>query len=66
MLKILAEEVIVFILCWHPLISGFRLVLVFGDILQSFDVLCNISFKEHLPEDGHNRWPKHVGGYAVL
>jgi len=22
-------------------------------------------FKEHLPEDGHNRWPKHVGGYAV-
>ena len=24
-----------------------------------------ISFKEHLPEDGHNRWPKHVGRYAV-
>jgi len=22
-------------------------------------------FKERLPEDGHNRWPKHVGGYAV-
>jgi len=32
----------------------------------NYDVLCNISFKEHLPEDGHNRWPKHVGGYAVL
>jgi len=27
--------------------------------------LCNTSFKEHLPEDGHNRWPKHVAGYAV-
>jgi len=21
--------------------------------------------QEHLPEEGHNRWPKHVGGYAV-
>jgi hypothetical protein len=21
------------------------------------------SFKEHLPEDGHNRWSKHVAGY---
>ena len=29
------------------------------------DVLCNKSFKEHLPEDGHNRWPKHIGNYAV-
>jgi hypothetical protein len=29
------------------------------------DVLCNISFKEHIFEDGHSRWPKHVGGYAV-
>jgi len=25
-----------------------------------FNALCNISFKEHLPEDGHNSWPKHV------
>jgi hypothetical protein len=33
--------------------------------VNNFDVLCNTSFKEHLPEDGHNRWPKHVGGYAV-
>ena len=24
----------------------------------------NISFKEHIPEDGLNRWPKGVGGYA--
>jgi hypothetical protein len=23
------------------------------------------SFKEHFPEDGHNRWPKHVAGYVV-
>jgi len=24
-----------------------------------------ICFKERLPEDGHNRWPKHVERYAV-
>jgi hypothetical protein len=30
-----------------------------------FDVLCIIFFKEHLPEDGHSRWPKHVEGFAV-
>ena len=30
-----------------------------------FDILCTISFKEHLLEDGHNRWPKQVGGYAI-
>jgi hypothetical protein len=29
-----------------------------------FDTVCNISFKEHLPEDGHNIWPKHVADYA--
>jgi hypothetical protein len=29
-----------------------------------FSVLCNASCKQHLPEDGHNRWPKHVGGCA--
>jgi len=23
-----------------------------------------ISIKEHFPEDGQNRWPKQVGGYA--
>ena len=27
--------------------------------------MCNISFKEHLPEDCYNRWPKHVGNDAV-
>jgi len=26
---------------------------------------CNTAFKEHLPENGHNRWPKYVEGYAV-
>jgi len=29
-----------------------------------FNVLCILSFKEHLPEDGHNKWPKHIVGYA--
>jgi hypothetical protein len=33
--------------------------------LTYLDVLCNISFKEHLPKEGHNRWQKQVGGYAV-
>jgi len=33
--------------------------------LNYFDVLCDISFKEHLPEDVHSRWLKHVGFYAV-
>jgi len=28
-------------------------------------VLYNTHFKEHIFEDGHIRWPKHVGGYAV-
>jgi len=23
-----------------------------------------LSFKEHLPEDGHTKWPKHVGVYV--
>jgi len=60
LLKILAEEVIVFVLCWHPLMSGFQLVLVFGDILQSFDVLCNVSFVKHLPEEAT------IGGQNML
>jgi hypothetical protein len=33
--------------------------------VNCFYVVCNISFKEHLPEDGHTRWPEHVGGYAI-
>ena len=28
-------------------------------------ILCNIYVKEHLPEYGHNSWPKHVAGYAL-
>ena len=24
-----------------------------------------MSFNEHLPADGHNRWPQRVGGNAV-
>jgi hypothetical protein len=37
-----------------------KLVHLVGFII-SFDIRCNISFKEHLPEDGHSMWPKHVG-----
>jgi len=33
--------------------------------VNCFDVLCNTSFKGHIPEVVHNRRPKHVGGYAV-
>ena len=33
--------------------------------LNYFNALCNIFFKEHLPVDGHNRWPKHVADYAL-
>lgn len=29
-------------------------------------VLCNTSFKKHLPEYGHNRWPKRIGGLWCL
>jgi len=25
----------------------------------------NLLYYKHLPEEGHNRWPKHVAGYAV-
>ena len=32
--------------------------------VDCFDLLRNISFKEQTPEDGHNRLPKYVGGYA--
>jgi hypothetical protein len=30
-----------------------------------FDDICNTFCREHLPEDVHNKWPKHVAGYAV-
>jgi len=48
-------------------ISNFylKLNIIYIYKLNYFDVTCNISFKEHLPEDGHNRWPKHVGGCDV-
>ena len=29
------------------------------------NTISNTSFKEHLPEDGHNRWLRHVGDYTV-
>jgi len=27
--------------------------------------MVDVIFKERLPEDGYNRWPKYVGGYAL-
>jgi len=33
--------------------------------VNCLNILCNTSFKKHLPEDGHDRWPKRVGSYAV-
>jgi len=33
-------------------------------ICTFFDTQCNTSFKEHLPEDGHNIWSKHAASYA--
>jgi len=33
--------------------------------VNCFDILCSISLKEHLPEDAHIKWPKHVAGYTV-
>jgi len=33
--------------------------------VRSTDDLCNISFKQHLSEDGHNSCPKRVKRYAV-
>jgi hypothetical protein len=32
---------------------------------KNFNALRNISFKEHLPEDGQSSWPEHVVGYAT-
>jgi hypothetical protein len=59
--------------------NNFIIILYFNVTLNSYlklnilyicklnysDVLCNTSLKEHLPEGGHNRWPKHVGYYAT-
>jgi hypothetical protein len=33
--------------------------------VNCLNVLCTTSFKKHLPEEGHDRWPKRVGGHAV-
>ena len=32
---------------------------------KCYNVLCNISLKEQLPEDAQSRWPKHVVGYVA-
>jgi hypothetical protein len=41
-----------------------KIICVESRVVNCLNVVCNISFKEHLPEDGHNRWPKHVAGYV--
>jgi len=43
-------------------IKNFELLTYYICKLHYFYVLCNMSFKEHLPEDGQNKWPKHVVG----
>jgi len=56
-----------------PVVAIFREVFVSRYITQNVKIfiiqtilmfLCNISFTEHLREIGHNKWPKHVAGYA--
>jgi len=49
-----------------PTYFGVTYIYIYVCVCKSnyFDVLCHISIKEHLPADGHNKWPKHVGGYA--
>jgi hypothetical protein len=56
-----------FIILYFRIILKFYLkhYIIYTCKLNYFDALYNISFKEHLPEGGHNRWPKHVAGYAV-
>jgi len=52
-------------------LSSVLICFVYGDTIQvQVVVVCllvklyTVTNRQHL-EDGHNRWPKHVGGYAV-
>jgi hypothetical protein len=39
-----------------------------GALFKNFGLFLNTprtSFKEHLPEDDHNMWPKQAAGYAT-
>jgi len=63
------SHLILSIFCILTYILNFylKLNLLYIYKLNYFDFACNtsISFKEHLPEDAHNRRPKHVACYAV-
>ena len=52
-------------------LSSMLICLVYGDTIEvEVVVVClvvmlyRVTNRKHL-EDGHNRWPKHVGGYVV-
>jgi hypothetical protein len=47
--------------CKYNMLS-FKIKFLF---VNCFGILHNISFKEYLPEGGHNRLLKKVGGYTV-
>jgi len=56
----------IFLFIFQPRFQNFISNLVlFICKLNYFDVLCDISFKEHLPENGHKKSLKNVGDYAV-
>ena len=45
-------------------ITYFKLNILY--LYTGFDVFYNISFRKHLPDDGHRRWLKPVGGLQHL
>jgi hypothetical protein len=50
---------------WYFILKFYLQISTFDSYkLNYFEVPCNISFKEHFLEDGQNKWPKHVAGYA--
>jgi hypothetical protein len=50
---------VVFCVCWSPVLK-FGILCLY--IVLKFYVM---SFKEYLPEDGQNRWPKQVRRYVI-
>jgi len=39
---------------------------VYNTLRYFLTFLRNISFKKHIPDEDHKRWPKHVVGYVVI
>jgi len=58
--------VVSLLMFWPSMVVIFRAVFLEGyitkDITTRLGLLCNTSFGKDLPEDGHNKWLKHVGG----